>query len=162
NVVDVKLVAQNNQLQQVVVIGYGTQRKIDNTGSVATVKGPDIAKQASVNPLSALQGKVAGVDITNSGSPGASPQITIRGLGTYYGNTSPLFVVDGVWYSDISFLNNNDIENITILKDASSTAIYGIRAANGVVLITRDHREQRNAVIQHTADARAPPGPSAL
>ena len=152
-VVDVKLVAQNNQLQQVVVIGYGTQRKIDNTGSVATVKGPDIAKQASVNPLSALQGKVAGVDITNSGSPGASPQITIRGLGTYYGNTSPLFVVDGVWYSDISFLNNNDIENVTILKDASSTAIYGIRAANGVVLITTKHGVKGKAVINYNGYA---------
>jgi TonB-linked SusC/RagA family outer membrane protein len=135
-VINVKLAGQSNELQQVVVIGYGTQRKIDNTGAVASVKGSDIAKQAAQNPLAALQGKVSGVQITNNGQPGASPQVTIRGLGTYYGSTSPLYVVDGVWYDDISFLNNADIENMSILKDASSTAIYGIRAANGVILIT--------------------------
>lgn len=149
NTVDIKLLAQNNELQQVVVIGYGTQRKIDNTGSVASVKGVEIAKQASTNPLSALQGKVAGVTVTNNGQPGSSPQISIRGLGTVFGNVSPLFVVDGVWYSDISFLNNNDIENITILKDASSTAIYGIRAANGVVLITTKHGVKGKPVISY-------------
>jgi len=147
--INVKLTAQNNELQQVVVIGYGTQRKVDNTGSVATVKGADIAKQASTNPLSALQGKVAGVSIINSGQPGASPQISIRGLGTVYGNTSPLFVVDGVWYSDISFLNNGDIENVTVLKDASSTAIYGIRAANGVVLITTKKGAKGKPVVEY-------------
>lgn len=119
-----------------VVVGYGTQRKIDVTGSVATVKGEDISKQASVNPVSALQGKVAGVNITNSGAPGASPQITIRGTGTIYGNTGVLYVVDGVWYDEISFLNPSDIESLSILKDASSESIYGIRAANGVVLVT--------------------------
>ena len=91
------------QLQQVVVVGYGTQRKIDVTGSVAQIKGEEIAKQSSFNPLSALQGKVAGVQITNTGSPGAPPQITIRGVGTVYGNTNPLFVVDGVWYDDVIF-----------------------------------------------------------
>jgi TonB-linked SusC/RagA family outer membrane protein len=137
--IDVKLQGTNNQLQQVVVIGYGTQRKVDNTGSVASVKAADINNQASTNPVAALQGKVSGVTVTNNGTPGSAPQITIRGLGTVYGNVSPLYVVDGVWYSDISFLNNNDIENITILKDASSTAIYGVRAANGVVLITTKH-----------------------
>lgn len=153
NLIDVKLQAQSNELQQVVVIGYGTQRKVDNTGSVATVKGAEIQKQASTNPLSALQGKVAGVSITNNGQPGASPQISIRGLGTVYGNVSPLFVVDGVWYSDISFLNNADIENITVLKDASSTAIYGIRAANGVVLITTKHGVKGKPVINYNGYA---------
>jgi TonB-linked SusC/RagA family outer membrane protein len=137
--IDFKLQGSNNQLQQVVVIGYGTQRKIDNTGSVASVKAADISNQASTNPVAALQGKVSGVTVTNNGTPGSAPQITIRGLGSVYGNLSLLYVVDGVWYSDISFLNNNDIENITILKDASSTAIYGVRAANGVILITTKH-----------------------
>jgi len=132
----IKLASSANQLQQVVVIGYGTQRKIDNTGAVATVKGADLAKQSSTDPLSALEGKVAGVEIINNGQPGASPTINIRGIGTIYGNAKPLFVVDGVWYDDISFLNNNDIESLTVLKDASSTAIYGIRAGSGVVLIT--------------------------
>jgi TonB-linked SusC/RagA family outer membrane protein len=153
NNIDVKLQAKASELQQVVVIGYGTQRKIDNTGSVGSVKGAEIAKQASTNPLSALQGKVAGVNIINSGSPGSSPQVSIRGLGTVYGNVSPLFVVDGVWYSDVSFLNNNDIENITILKDASSTAIYGIRAANGVVLITTKHGAKGKPVINYNGYA---------
>jgi TonB-linked SusC/RagA family outer membrane protein len=134
--IDVRLQPQTNELQQVVVVGYGTQRKLDVTGSVASVKGEEISKQASTNVVSSLQGKVAGVQITNAGGPGASPQIRIRGLGTVYGNANPLYVVDGVWFDDISFLNSNDIENMSILKDASSESIYGVRAANGVVLIT--------------------------
>ncbi|MBK0381255.1 SusC/RagA family TonB-linked outer membrane protein [Mucilaginibacter segetis] len=134
--IDVKLQISSNELQQVVVVGYGTQRKLDVTGSVASVKGEEISKQSSTNAVSSLQGKVAGVQITNGGSPGASPQIRIRGLGTVYGNANPLYVVDGVWFDDISFLNPNDIENISILKDASSESIYGVRAANGVVLVT--------------------------
>lgn len=133
---DVRLQAAPNELQQVVVVGYGTQRKIDVTGSVASVKGEEISKQASTNAISSLQGKVAGVQITNAGGPGSSPQIRIRGLGTVYGGSNPLYVVDGVWFDDISFLNPNDIENMSILKDASSEAIYGVKAANGVVLIT--------------------------
>lgn len=151
--INVKMLAQASQLEQVVVIGYGIQRKIDNTGSTTAVKGAEISKQASTNALSSLQGKVAGVNITNNGSPGSSPQITIRGLGTVFGNVSPLFVVDGVWFSDISFLNNNDIENVTILKDASSTAIYGIRAANGVVLITTKKGVKGKPVIAYNGYA---------
>jgi len=149
--VDIVLSASSaKELQQVVVVGYGTQRKIDITGSVAQVKGEEISKQASYNPLSALQGKVAGVQITNTGSPGSPPQITIRGVGTVYGNTNPLYVVDGVWYDDISFLNNADIENISVLKDASAESIYGIRAANGVILITtRKGRQNSKAVISY-------------
>lgn len=126
----------SSSLNEIVVVGYGTQRKIDVTGAVAVVDGDEISKQASVNPVSALQGKVAGVQITNGGAPGSSPEIRIRGVGTVYGNANPLYVVDGVWFDDISFLNPSDIESISILKDASSEAIYGIRAANGVVLIT--------------------------
>ncbi|RYY38113.1 MAG: TonB-dependent receptor [Sphingobacteriaceae bacterium] len=134
--IDIKLASQATELQQVVVVGYGTQRKLDVTGAVSQVKGEDIAKQASTNAISSLQGKVAGVQITNAGSPGASPQIRIRGLGTLYGDPNPLYVVDGVWFSDISFINPNDIESISVLKDASSQSIYGVRAANGVVLVT--------------------------
>ncbi|RCH55431.1 SusC/RagA family TonB-linked outer membrane protein [Mucilaginibacter hurinus] len=134
--IDVKLAAAANELQQVVVVGYGTQRKLDVTGSVAQVSGDDIAKQPSTNAVSSLQGRVAGVQITNSGAPGASPQVRIRGVGTVYGDPNPLYVVDGVWFNDISFLNPNDIESISVLKDASSQAIYGVRAANGVLLVT--------------------------
>jgi TonB-linked SusC/RagA family outer membrane protein len=136
NVINVSLVASEKQLDQVVVVGYGTQRKQDVTGSIATIKGSEISKQASVNPISALQGKVAGVQITNSGAPGSAPQINIRGLGTYWSNTGPLYVVDGVWLNDVNFLNPADIQSISILKDASSEAIYGIKGANGVVIIT--------------------------
>ncbi|MDB4921164.1 TonB-dependent receptor [Mucilaginibacter sp.] len=134
--VDIKLQVSSNELAQVIVVGYGTQRKLDVTGSVSTVKGEEISKQSSTNAVSALQGKVSGLQVTNSGSPGASPQVNIRGLGTIYGNTGVLYVVDGVWYDDISFINPSDIDNISILKDASSTSIYGLRAANGVILVT--------------------------
>lgn len=147
----VKLLPAASQLQQVVVIGYGTQRKVDNTGSVATVKGSDVAKQSSESALASLQGKVAGLNIINSGSPGASPQVTIRGLGSIEGSTSPLYVVDGVWYDDISFLNTADIESISVLKDASSTAIYGIRAANGVIVVTTRRGSTGKPVINYNA-----------
>jgi TonB-linked SusC/RagA family outer membrane protein len=136
-------------LDDVVVVGYGTQRKIDVTGAVVSVKGDELSKQASINPISALQGKVAGVQITNSGAPGASPQIRIRGTGTVYGNPNPLYIVDGVWFDDISFLNPADIDNLSILKDASSESIYGIRAANGVVLITTKKGKSGKAVVTY-------------
>ena len=134
--ITVKLATAANELSQVVVVGYGTQKKADVTGAIATVKGSDLASQPDNNPVSALQGKVAGVQIINSGTPGSSPQITLRGVGTLFGSTAPLFVVDGVWYNDIGFLNSNDIETMSVLKDASSEAIYGLQAANGVVIIT--------------------------
>jgi len=140
--IDVTLEPDVTALEEIVVVGYGEQRKIDITGSVSNIEGEEITRQPSVNPISALQGRVAGVQITNSGAPGASPQIRIRGTGTVYGNPNPLYVVDGVWYDDISFLNPGDIENITILKDASSQAIYGVRAANGVVLVTTKKGKQ--------------------
>lgn len=132
---DIKLTPGTKMLDEVVVVGYGVQKKIDVTGAVSTIKGEDIAKQASPNAISALQGKVAGVDITNSGQPGVAPTVLIRGLGTYYAQTGPLYVVDGTWVSDITWLNPADVESMSILKDASSTAIYGINGANGVVVI---------------------------
>ena len=134
--INISMQSSASQMDNIVIVGYGTQRKIDVTGSIGQLKGEEIAKQASVNPISALQGKLAGVQITNSGAPGASPQIRIRGVGSVYGNPNPLYVVDGVWFDDISFLNPADIETLSVLKDASSEAIYGVRAANGVVLIT--------------------------
>ena len=146
---NIALQTEAQNLEQVVVVGYGSQRKIDVTGSVTSVKGEDITKQASVNPVSSLQGRVAGVNITNNGAPGSSPQITIRGTGTIYGNTGVLYVVDGVWYDDINFLNPADIANISILKDASSQSIYGIRAANGVVLVTTNRGKKGDATINY-------------
>ncbi|WP_211092843.1 MULTISPECIES: TonB-dependent receptor [Chitinophaga] len=136
SVVNIEMEEAISQVEQVVVVGYGVQRKVDVTGAIGQLKSEEINKQPIANPVSALQGKVPGVQITNIGKPGAAPEIKIRGMGTVYGSNSPLYVVDGVWYDDISFLNPADIENMSILKDASSEAIYGIRAANGVVLIT--------------------------
>lgn len=122
-------------LDQVVVVGFGTQRKIDVTGSISSVKGSELAKQSSQNAISSLQGRVAGVQITNSGSPGASPSVRIRGTGSIF-NPNPMYIVDGTIVNDISFLNPADIESIDILKDASSLSIYGVRAGNGVILVT--------------------------
>lgn len=147
--INIAMVASTKVMEQVVVVGYGSQRKIDVTGSVSQVRGEEISKQPVMNPISGLQGKVAGVQITNNGAPGSSPQIRIRGVGTVYGNANPLYVVDGVWYDDISFLNPADIENLSILKDASSEAIYGIRAANGVVLVTTKKGRNTKAAVNY-------------
>jgi len=123
-------------VDEVVVIGYGTVKKSDLTGSVSSVKGDDLLKIPSSSAEQALQGKVAGVRVTsNSGAPGSSPTVRIRGVGTF-GNPDPIFVVDGVILDDITFLNAADIESIEVLKDASSTAMYGSRGANGVIIIT--------------------------
>lgn len=133
---DISLSEAANELAQVVVVGYGTQRKVDITGATSSIKGEDLAKQPVMTPTQAIQGKVAGVQIISSGRPGSSPNIRIRGTGTALAGTATLFVVDGVLTDDISNLNTADITNVDILKDASSTAIYGSRGANGVVIIT--------------------------
>ena len=147
---DIKLQSSNTVLDQVVVVGYGTQRKLDVTGSVAQIKGTELSKLPSVNPVSGLQGKIAGVQITNSGIPGANPDIKIRGIGTYLSNSQPLYVVDGVWVTDLNFLNSADIESMSILKDASSEAIYGVRGANGVVLVTtKKGSRQGRAIVNY-------------
>lgn len=122
-------------LNDVVVIGYGSAKAKDLTSPITVIKADDIKSTPSSSPMSALQGKVAGVNVVNSGTPGAGPTVRVRGVGSF-GNSSPLYVVDGMFYDDINFINNDDIQDMTILKDASAAAIYGVRAANGVVLIT--------------------------
>lgn len=149
SVINISMEEAISQVEQVVVVGYGVQRKADVTGAISQIKGDELNKQPINNPVSALQGKVPGVTITNIGKPGAAPEIKIRGVGTVYGNASPLYVVDGVWYDDINFLNPADIENMSILKDASSEAIYGIRAANGVVLISTKKGKAGKAVVNY-------------
>lgn len=134
--ITVTLVGSVTQLEQVVVIGYGTQKKKDLTGASATVKGSDIANVPVLTATQAIQGKVAGVQITSSGAPGSAPDVRIRGVGSILGGAAPLYVVDGIITDDIRNINGNDIVSVDILKDASSTAIYGARAANGVILIT--------------------------
>lgn len=147
--IDVQLETDTETLQEVVVTGYGVQEKRDVTGSISSVKSEELVRQASQNPVSSLQGKVAGVTITNSGAPGASPQIRIRGAGSALGSTDPLFVVDGTFVDDLTFLNPADIESIEILKDASSAAIYGVRAANGVVLVTTKRGKSGEATVNY-------------
>lgn len=134
---DIKLVSDETALNEVVVIGYGTVKKRDLTGSVSSVKGEDIAKVPSANPLESIQGKVPGVDITrNTGAASSGVNINIRGTRSISAGNGPLIIVDGVQYSSLQDLNPNDIASMDILKDASSTAIYGSRGANGVILIT--------------------------
>ena len=138
-ILDVKFAApQSESLNDVVVVGYGTQSKREVTGAIVSIKGADLVNQASQNPVSSLQGKVSGVQITNSGQPGAAPQIIIRGTGSVYG-FGPLYVVDGTMLpqgSDLSFLNQADIASLEVLKDAAAASIYGVQAANGVIIVT--------------------------
>jgi len=125
-------------VDEVIVVGYGTQRVKDLTSAITTVKSEELVKTPTGQAMQALQGKVAGVQIVSSGAPGASPTVRIRGIGSYPGvsDSNPLYVVDGMYFDNIDFLNPSDIETLSVLKDASASAIYGVRAANGVVLIT--------------------------
>lgn len=125
-------------LEEIVVVGYGELRVRDLTSSIATVNSAELTKTPSGQAMQALQGKVAGVQIVSAGSPGGEPTVRIRGIGSFptSSNSSPLYVVDGMYFDNIDFLNPSDIETLSVLKDASASAIYGVRAANGVVLIT--------------------------
>lgn len=126
----------DTELEEVVVVGYGTQKAKDLTAPISTIKGSDLNKQIASSPMSALQGKMSGVQVTNNGAPGATPSVKIRGVGSIGDYASPLYVVDGVFVDNVDFLSSGDIEDLTVLKDASAAAIYGVRAANGVVLVT--------------------------
>ncbi len=150
NQIDVSLIpATLESGEELVVIGYGTQQRSDLTGSVSSVRGDALTSPAVSNPAQALQGTASGVQVVSAGEPGSSPSINIRGIGTT-GDSSPLFVVDGVFVNDISHLNNNDIESMEVLKDASATAIYGSRGANGVVLITTKQGTSEEPVFNFT------------
>lgn len=120
---------------QVVVIGYGTAAKRDLTGSIVKIAGKEVADKPNTNPVASLQGKVAGVSIVNSGVPGQEPDIRIRGTISRY-QTKPLYVVDGIFNDNINYINPADIESMEVLKDPSSLAIFGVRGANGVIIIT--------------------------
>ena len=129
------LESTDENIEEVVVVGYGTQRKVDLTGSIAQVKGEEIANMPNSNPISSLQGKVAGLTISNSGTPGGAPTVRIRGVNST-NNSNPLYVVDGVLHDNIDFISPQDIESMDVLKDPSSIAIYGLRGANGVIAVT--------------------------
>ena len=145
--VDFALESTAEMLQEVVAIGYGTVKKSDLTGSVSTIGGDKLTRTPASSLANALQGQAAGVTVNSlTGRPGASAEVRIRGVGTING-ASPIYVVDGVITDDINFLSPNDIEHTEILKDASATAIYGSRGANGVIIVTTRGGKKQNARI---------------
>jgi len=144
--ITITLEEESNSIEDVVVIGYGVQKKKLVTGATTQLKGDDIAKLNTTNPLQAMQGQTPGVNITTtSGQPGSSMKVQIRGIGTT-GNSAPLYLIDGVG-GDISTLNPADIESVDVLKDAASAAIYGAQAANGVVLVTTKRGKEGRAQV---------------
>jgi len=146
----IKLSEDSQNLDEVVVVGYGVQKKKLVTGATVQVKGDELAKMNTTNPLQALQGKTPGVNISStSGQPGSDMKVVIRGLGTT-GNSGPLYIIDGV-EGDITTLNASDIQSIDVLKDAASAAIYGSQAANGVILVTTKQGTKGNAKVSFDA-----------
>lgn len=132
--INIELSEDVHALEEVVVIGYGTARKRDLTGSIVSVSASEIADRPSTNPLASLQGKIAGVQVVNTGRAGQDPEIRVRGTNSINGY-APLYVVDGLFSDNINYLNPADIESMEILKDPSSLAIFGVRGANGVIII---------------------------
>ena len=146
SVIDIKLTVAAKVMDEVVVIGYGTASKRDLTGSIVKVAGKDVADKPNTNPVASLQGKVAGLSVVNSGTPGQAPDIRIRGT-ISIGSVHPLYVVDGVFNDNIDYINPNDIESIEILKDPSSLAIFGVRGAAGVIAVTTKRAKAGQMII---------------
>lgn len=147
----IQLKENSNNLEEVVVIGYGTQRKSDLTGAVGSVKSTELMQRPAINVEQSLAGKIAGVNVsTNSGRPGGRTSISIRGFSSINASNDPLYVVDGViWTNGISNLNPNDVESIDVLKDASSTAIYGTRGSNGVIIVTTKRGNKEGSQLRY-------------
>ncbi|MEO0900296.1 MAG: TonB-dependent receptor [Bacteroidota bacterium] len=151
--IDVRLEVSDESLEEVVLVGYGTQKKSDLTGSVTSIKGDEIRSIIAGNPTSALQGKLSGIQIENNGGqPGGAANVFVRGVSSLT-NSFPLYVIDGTFAENMNFLNPKDIERIEVLKDASAAAIYGSRAANGVVIISTK-RGQTNSPPTVSLDMR--------
>ncbi|MDB5223885.1 MAG: hypothetical protein JWN83_2552 [Chitinophagaceae bacterium] len=146
NNVEINLATASTQLEQVVVIGYGTANKRDLTGSIVKISGKEVSDKPNTNPISSLQGKVPGLSVVNNGVPGQAPDIRIRGT-VSIGSTHPLYVVNGIFNDNIDFLNPNDIESIEILKDPSSLAIFGVKGASGVIAITTKQAKAGQLVV---------------
>ena len=148
--INIALAPDTKALSEVVVVGYGTQRRQDLTGAVARVDGAEIVNQPVQTPTQALQGKIAGVQIISDGTPNSQPKVRIRGTGTLLGGAEPLYVVDGVQTTDIRNLSNADIASIDVLKDASAAAIYGVRGANGVIIVTTKQGKLGKPVLSYS------------
>lgn len=148
-VINLQLQSETTSIDEVVVIGYGSQKAKDLTAPIVKVKGESLARQSSSNAMQAMQGKAAGVQIINSGVPGRGPSVKIRGIGSIGDYANPLFIVDGVFVDNVDFLSSSDIEDLVVLKDASAAAIYGVRAANGVILITTKSGKAGEPIISY-------------
>ena len=138
--------SKENKIDEIVVIGYGTQKKSNVTGAIASIKASDIENIPTGKPEQVLQGRAAGVSVvTNSGQPGAAATVRVRGITSFgAGSNSPLWVVDGIVVDNIGWLNQSDIESIEVLKDGASSAIYGVSAAKGVILVTTKKGKKEN------------------
>ncbi|MDH6308574.1 TonB-linked SusC/RagA family outer membrane protein [Dysgonomonas sp. PFB1-18] len=147
NTVNIVLQDDATMLTETVVIGYGTSKKADLTGSIGSVRSEDIMKQPAVNAVQSVQGKISGVNIVNNDAPGSTPTVIIRGLGTALGGRNPLYIVDGFPADDIRNISPSDIVSMDVLKDASSASIYGVRAANGVIIVTTKKGQSGSAKI---------------
>ena len=153
-VINVKLEVDQQQLDETIVVAFGTATKESFTGSASVIKSESIEKMQATSVTRALEGKVAGVQLTtSSGSLSAKPSIIIRGISSISAGSSPLYIVDGVPYDgDLNNINNSDIESMTVLKDAASNDLYGARGTNGVIMITTKKAKKGPAVV--TLDAK--------
>src|SRR5690606_6380694 len=147
-VINVTLQSAGQSMDEVVVVGYGTQRKRDLTGSISSVKGEVLERMPNTNPVASLQGKVAGLTISNTGRAGSAPVVRIRGINST-NSAAPVYVVDGILHDNIDFLNPADIESIDVLRDPSSIAIYGMRGANGVIAVTTRRAARGKTIINY-------------
>lgn len=152
SVINVSMTETTSSLDELVVVGYGVAKKSDLTSSISTIKGSEINEMVTGNAMDALQGRVPGVQVASGGGPGTTPKVMIRGV-TSVNGSSPLYVVDGVPLNsnNINFINNNDIESMEVLKDASASAIYGTRASNGVVIITTKKGKSGDTKVDFSA-----------
>lgn len=151
--ITVRMKSSSQLLDETVVVGYGTQRKKDLSGAIAQVKGDVINEYSTLSVANALQGRVAGVEISQlNGQPGAGMQVRIRGANSIKGSNDPLWIIDG-FPGDINMINTSDIESVEILKDASATAIYGSRGANGVVIVTTKRAKQGDLHVEYNGSA---------
>lgn len=148
-IINVSLDSDAKGLEEVVVVGYGTSRKRDLTGSIVSISGESLKSSPDYNPVKSLQGKVPGLSVTNSGSAGGSPTVRIRGVATTNADTKPLYVVDGMFIDNIDFINPNDITSIEVLKDPSSLAIFGVQGANGVIILTTKRADKGKLSVSY-------------
>jgi len=148
-ILNIALESNTQGLDEVVVVGYGTSRKRDLTGSIVSISGESLKTSPNHNPVNSLQGKVPGLVVTNSGAAGGSPDVKIRGVGTTYSGTQPLYIVDGMFTDNIDFVNPNDIVSTEVLKDPSSLAIFGVQGANGVIIVTTKRAEKGKMSVSY-------------